>query len=417
MNAIALQSITPRSLVEERNMRPPTIGRIRPGIKVLKASARSNERAAKIYSEMCDAGESFENIGKAIEAKCNLRDALVPKNVPYFTCRPSDFGNGAVANEILKLYGEDRGDGMKLYRFPVLFAFNDWMHNFPNQMAAWGTTGRKFFSEYGTDGVRYCKTYEKPTVDRQAQRVRRNFGGRITIFRQDEAIPDGRCDPEQCPQYQARQCNLTATLIFAIPDIKGLGLVELPTNSIYVLQKAYSAMQTVLLARGRLTGTRFWLSKREFDITRINEEGEPTRQKQMLTVLDADIDIGALLDAADEPVPALDASHDALALIGGGVEDTSSTTTSSDEGVATAHVTESLEDKRNRLGDLLQRLGISTDALKKDFTLYARQSYGPKWTDRPADVDGMNEVLVAALANPNAFHGKLRQACFDVLND
>ena len=56
--------------------------------------------------------------------------------------------------------------------------------------------------------------------------------------------------------------------MFAVPDIKGLGLIELPTNSIYVLQKAYSAMQTVALARGRLTGTRFWLSKREFDITR-----------------------------------------------------------------------------------------------------------------------------------------------------
>jgi hypothetical protein len=37
----------------------------------------------------------------------------------------------------------------------------------------------------------------------------------------------------------------------------------LPTNSIYVLQKAYSAMQTVALARGRLIGTRFFISKRD----------------------------------------------------------------------------------------------------------------------------------------------------------
>ena len=103
--------------------------------------------------------------------------------------------------------------------------------------------------------------------------------------------------------------------MFAVPDVKGLGLIELPTNSIYVLQKAYSAMQTVALARGRLTGTRFWLSKKEFDITRIDDSGQAVRQKQMLTVLDADIDLGALLDGADEAQPALDAASRAVALL------------------------------------------------------------------------------------------------------
>nr|WP_269769661.1 hypothetical protein [Burkholderia gladioli] len=45
----------------------------------------------------------------------------------YFTCRRSDFNNPDVADEILRLYGEERGQGIRLYRFPVLFAFNDWM--------------------------------------------------------------------------------------------------------------------------------------------------------------------------------------------------------------------------------------------------------------------------------------------------
>lgn len=292
MNAVVPLGAAPvRSIVEERAPRAPVIGRIRPGIKVLTSAARQNEHAVRLYEQLVAAGESFEKIGDEIERRCKIRNALAPRNVPYFTCRRSDFTNPDVADEILRLYGEDRGDGLKLYRFPVVFAFNDWMGNIPNEMATWGTTGRKFFSEYGVDGTRFCKQYAQPARDARAQRAQRNFGPRSIILRQDDVIPDGVCNPQMCPQYQARQCNLSARFIFAIPEIRGLGLVELPTNSIYVLQKAYSAMQTVALARGRLTGTRFWISKREFEITRINEQGEPVRQMQMLTVLDADIDI------------------------------------------------------------------------------------------------------------------------------
>lgn len=459
MNAVVSMSASPaRSVVEERAMRPPTIGRIRPGIKVLKQSiARDNERASKIYREMVEAGDSFETIAKALESQCRIRDALVPKNVPYFTCRRSDFTNPDVADEILRLYGEDRGDGVKLYRFPALFAFNDWMQNLPNQMAAWATTGRKFFSEYGNDGTRYCKTYAKVERDPRAQRGKRHFGGRIVIFRQDDSIPDGICDPEQCPQYQSRQCNLSAGFIFAVPDIKGLGLIELPTNSIYVLQKAYAAMQTVLLARGKLTGTRFWISKREFDITRINENGEPVRQKQMLTVLDADIDIGALLDGAEDPVPALEAATEAVALIepggnvhplhgdvpGGvefGVSSPGSTDPAETVGGAseppsgstlqtgmTDHgsqpeltgnaVDEPLEDKRHRMSDLLQRLGLNAETRKQDFRVYAHVTFGRGWAERPADVDRMNERLAAALTDRSPLDREIALAGQSVLFD
>src|ERR1700754_2523822 len=132
---MTLPEAAPRSIVEERAMRPPTIGRIRPGIKVLKSSARENAKAVNLYETMVAAGSSFDDIAKAIESQCKIREALVPRNVPYFTCRRSDFTNPDVADEILRLYGEDRGEGLKLYRFPVLFAFNDWMSNLPNQMA------------------------------------------------------------------------------------------------------------------------------------------------------------------------------------------------------------------------------------------------------------------------------------------
>ncbi|MFM0411265.1 recombination directionality factor [Paraburkholderia dipogonis] len=475
MNAVVnLVNGPARSVVEERALRPPVIGHIRPGIKVLTAKARGNAQAVGIYNDMVSQGHPFDAIAKVIESKCNLKNALVPKNTAYFTCRRSDFNNPDVADEILRLYGEDRGDGVKLYRFPVLFAFNDWMQNLPNQMTVYGTNGRKFFSQYERDGIRYCMTYAKIERDPRAQRTVRHFGGRTVIRRQDEAIPDGICDPEQCPQYQARHCNLSASFVFAVPDIKGLGLIELPTNSIYVLQKAYSAMQTVQLARGKLTGTRFWITKREFDITRINEHGEAVRASQMLTVLDADIDIGALLDAADDAPSALETASRAVALIEaggnvvrlggevdaaisnavaeaavtdascgpeagvdvgatqvGGIGPAASVSTAAGQGTAATtgpllqHVlaaqpatpasTETLADKRDRMSDLLQRLGLSAEDRKQDFRIYAHTKFGRGWSDREQDVDQMNARLVQALTDREAFDreiGEARQPTF-----
>ncbi|MFM0616170.1 hypothetical protein PQR37_19075 [Paraburkholderia nemoris] len=465
MNAVlSLTGAPPRSIVEERALRPPTIGKIRPGIKVLKqAIATANPNAVATYDEMVAAGDSFETIEKALESRFRLKNALIPRNSPYFTCRRSDFTNPDVATEILRLYGEDRGQGVKLYRFPVLFAFNDWMGNLPNQMTAWGTTGRKFFSEYGSDGQRYCKTYAKVERDPRAQRATRTFGGRDIIFRQDDAIPDGICDPEQCPQYQSRQCNLSASFVFAVPDIKGLGLIELPTNSIYVLQKAYSAMQTVVLARGRLTGTRFWISKREFDITRIGDNGEAMRAKQMLTVLDAEIDIGSLLDGADDTEPALEAANRAVALVeaGGNVlplrvdgaietgnaesavliqgesaklhaESDGSLASQFDGGPACesqgpgsllAHVmervgedpdgraaTESIEEKRDRMSDLLKRLGLGAEDRKHDFKVFAHARFGRGWVERAQDLDAMNVRLEQALSAPALLAQEIAEA-------
>ncbi|MFL9911926.1 recombination directionality factor [Paraburkholderia sp. RL17-337-BIB-A] len=424
MNAVVqMFDTTPRSLVEERAIRPPIIGKIRPGIKVLTRTAQANPQAVALYNEMVAAGDSYETIGKTIESKLKLRNALVPRNVSHFACRRSDFSNPETADEILRLYGEDRGGGVKLHRFPVIFAFDDWLRNVPNQMAAYTTAGRQYFSEYERDGKRYCKTYAPVQRDARVQRARRSFGGRLVVQRQDDDIPDGICDPHVCPQYQDRKCNLTATFVFAIPDVKGLGLIELPTNSIYVLQKAYSAMQTVSLARGKLTGTRFWLSKKEFDITRIDDNGQPVRQKQMLTVLDADIDLGALLDTGDEPQPALEAASRAVALIeaAGAVEVLDDPLAESDddvlgsggkegEGSEQADPDEPLEDKRHRMSDLLHRLGLSQPARQQDFRKYGHVTYGRGWAERPSDVDQMNARLTAALTDPVAFDDEIKQA-------
>jgi Recombination directionality factor-like len=415
---LSLLDLTPRSLVEERAIRPPTIGKIRPGIKVLTRAAQGNQQAVEMYKAMVAAGDSYETIGKVIETKLKLKNALIPKNVPYFVCRRSDFTNPATADEILKLYGEDWGDGLKLYRFPVMFAFDDWLRNVPNEMAVYTTTSRQFFSQYGPDGKRYCKTYAPVERDERAQRARRSFGGRLIVHRQDDDIPDGVCDPHACPQYQARKCNLSASFLFVIPEIKGLGLIELPTNSIYVLQKAYGAMQTVSLARGRLLGTRFWLSKREFDITRVDENGQAVRQKQMLTVLDADIDLGALLDGAEAASPALESANQAVALIeatdatrpiegqSAGIEPEASTDPADFE----PDVDETVEDKLDRMSYLLQRLGLNQAARQEDFKILGHVKFGRGWTKRPADIDSMNRCLAAALLDQNELEAEIAKA-------
>jgi hypothetical protein len=423
MNAVvSMLDLTPRSLVEERALRPPTMGKIRPGIKVLTRAMQANQQAVELYNTMAAAGDSYETIGKTLESKLKLKNALVPKNVPYFVCRRSDFSNPATADEILRMYGEDRGDGIKLYRFPVMFAFDDWLRNVPNEMAVYTTTSRQYFSQYGPDGVRYCKTYAPVERDERATRVRRSFGGRLIVHRQDDDIPDGKCDPHACPQYQARKCNLSASFLFVIPEIKGLGLIELPTNSIYVLQKAYGAMQTVALARGRLTGTRFWLSKREFDITRIDENGQAVRQKQMLTVLDADIDLGALLDGADGAVPALESANQAVALIEASgdthvIDQRAADRTSESTGQPPAdpvdyepHPNETLEDKRDRMTDLLHRLGLNSEERQQDVRILGQFRYGRGWTNKLDQVDAMNRFLASALADRTELEAEIASA-------
>ena len=102
--------------------RIPIGGKIRAGIKVLTKKAAGEPRAKAIYDQGVAAGQSYEQIERAItEALPNLKTPLVPRNVPWFTVRAQDFPNPEIAAQILEAYGEDRGEGRHLYRFPVVF--------------------------------------------------------------------------------------------------------------------------------------------------------------------------------------------------------------------------------------------------------------------------------------------------------
>ena len=183
-----------------------------------------------------------------------LRHPLVPKNVPYFSVRRSDFAMPEVADLILQKFGEDRGDGSnRLYRLPVVFPADAWQAIMPHALMCYGTSQLKYWSEYSPDGhERYCMTFDRVPVDSGGKRAIRIFGGRKHVMRTEN---NGRCDPEICPEYQAKQCNLTGRFIFLIPGIPSLNAIELATNSFYSMNAARQTLETVGFLRGGRVGS------------------------------------------------------------------------------------------------------------------------------------------------------------------
>ena len=294
------------TLLGQSAQRIPVGGRIRAGIKALTRRAAENQRAREIYERGVAAGVGFETIEREIaQAVPDLKNPLTPKNVPYFTVRGEDFPNPHIARQILEAFGEDRGDGVKrLYRFPVVFPADAWQQVMPHELIAWTASERRYWSEYSADGqVRYCKTHAPVPVDKSGRRTIRIWGGRKTVLREENG---GLCDPESCPQYQDKKCNLSGRFIFFIPGIKSISAFELATNSFYAMNAAIQKFQTIGFMRGgRISGfldgqrTPFYITKRLVEVPRIDEEGRAVRVAQWLIDLEAPIDVTALLRPDD----------------------------------------------------------------------------------------------------------------------
>jgi len=297
----------PITLLGQREPRIPTAGKIRAGIKVLTKKAASNPQVKALYDDGVISNSTFEEIErKIVEAFPGIEKPLVPKNVAWFTVRPNDFPNPALADQILGLYGEDRGDGVRrLYRFPVMFPADRWQAVMPHELACWSRSEKRYWSEYGPDGhTRYCKMHAPARIDAQTRRVLRTFGGRAHQLRPEN---DGRCDPELCPEFQNRLCNLSGRFIFYIPGIKSLDAFELQTNSFYALSRAIERFETIAFLRGgRLAGfldrhhTPFFLTKKLREVSHIDlKTGQPVRSAHWIIELEAPVDVSALLIEQD----------------------------------------------------------------------------------------------------------------------
>jgi hypothetical protein len=302
----------------------PIGGVIRPGIKILTQAAQQHDAARAIYERGCAEGKDFDTIERDIQqAVPNLKSPLRPANVPYFVARRGDFPMPELADMLLDKYGEVREDGVRrLYRFPVIFAADAWERLMPHTLQVWAAGKRKFWAEYDDNGVRRCKTYAAVPKD-SAGRVIRLFGGRKVVDRPDFG---GQCDPERCPQYQLRQCNLDARLLFIVPGLPTVNLIALPTRSFYSMEGIRQQLQHVASMRGgRLSGyllgrQTFWLSKVYKEVTRIDDDGDAVKGGAWLIELQAPIDVASLL-LAHEPAQVDAAAQAAANVLEAGVSD------------------------------------------------------------------------------------------------
>lgn len=282
---------------------PSVAGRIRPGIKVLtKSAVEKRPDARSIYAAGLARGDTFDAIEAELKKRCGFdKSPLTPKNVPYFRVARADFAIPEVADAILSRYGEDRGDGRQLYRLPVILPFDEALDNLPHQLAAFSASTKRYWSEYEPDGTRRCMKYAPAAANPMNRRALRAFGGRKPILN-TEWQPQGLCDPEACPVYQARECALKGKLQFWIPGIAGSSLFEIPTGSFYSLSQMLSTMKMVLAAcGGRIAGMHqgqplFYVTKVTQEVSRLDEHGNPTRQLQHIIHLEAALEMGSLTD-------------------------------------------------------------------------------------------------------------------------
>ena len=366
---------SPPSVLGQSPARIPTAGKIRAGIRVLSQRAAGDARACEIYERGLRDGHSFDRIEKMLaEALPQLKHPLVPRNVPWFTVRAQDFGNPALAHELLDLHGENRGEGRHLYRFPVVFPSDHWQTVMPHELAAWGAHDKRYWSEYSADGrVRHCMCHAPVPMDTQGRRAVRLFGGRKTVRREANG---GLCEPEVCREYQQRECNLSGRLLFFVPGIRSLSAFELHTGSFYAMNAAIQKFETVAFLRGgRISGfldrqrTPFYLCKRRMEVPHIDEHGQAVRVPQWIIELEAPVDVGALLRDREVDESVVVQADAACAVLEGSLAEP-----------ATAGEVDSAGSDGEPVLDKVLALagGLGIDAV--DFEAYAARRWGPGWT-------------------------------------
>ena len=378
--AAASPSLSPSSssLLGQGPARIPTAGKIRAGIQVLTRKAAEHPLARDIYAQGVSDGHSFGQIEQSLLAALpQLKAPLAPKNVPWFTVRAQDFPNPEIAQQILDAYAEDRGDGQRLYRFPVVFPSDHWQTVLPHELAAWGTNDKRYWSEYAPDGqVRHCKTHAPVPFDDTGRRVIRLFGGRKTVDREANA---GLCDPEACPEYQQRLCNLSGRFVFFMPGIRSISAFELHTNSFYAMNAAIQKFKTVAFLRGgRISGfldrqrTPFYLTKRLMEVSRIDKHGKAVRVSQWIIDLEAPVDVTALLREQDDADTTLTQAQWASQVLEGdraSAQETQPAVAASHDG----------EPSLDRLLARVQAMGLEPAR----YTAYADRRWGSGWKLNP----------------------------------
>lgn len=401
------------SLLGASSARIPVGGKIRAGIKVLTRRAAEQPLACELYEQGVAAGQSFEQIERAIaQALPKLKTPLVPRNVPWFTVRAQDFPNPELARQIVDAHGEDRGEGRRVYRFPVVFPSDHWQTVMPHELAAWGAHEKRFWSEYSADGrVRHCMTHAPVPLDDTGRRTIRIFGGRKTMAREANG---GLCDPENCLEYQQRQCNLSGRFLFFIPGIRSISAFELHTNSFYAMNAAIQKFETVgFLRGGRISGfldrqrTTFFLTKKLMEVAHIDEFGKAVRVPQWIIELEAPVDVTALLREREDDDAAIVQAQLATQVLEGAAQALAKPAV---ESVPVGKGTHGVSEKREGEPSL-ERLLAQAQARGIDparYQAYADQRWGSGWKLNPHGRRRAWDELVERYRNdPQGYRDKI----------
>lgn len=287
------------SILSERVNREDRItrlsGKIRPGIMVLTKAAQKNEKAVEIYRDGVAKRLKYSEIEKQISDETGLAHPMYPRNTEYFSVAASDFGMPEIAEKILAMYGEDRGEGIRLYRFPVVFHSDDLNEIYPNEFKRYG--GKPSYeSFYDMEGIRKCRylpeiVQEEGASRKVVQRLRR------------EKIVRGICNPAQCPEFCCGECKFRGHLRFYIPGITTLGLIEMSSTSSYAAEAIWGDLQRILELIGTIPRYNpanpdqniFWITKKQETRSYIDENNRQRTGLQWVPSLQAEIDMGKVL--------------------------------------------------------------------------------------------------------------------------
>lgn len=372
---------------------PKVSGKIRPGIMILTNKAKENPAVVKMYDEGVASQLSFEQIADRLEKAFGNKHLMRPVNVPYFTVRSIDFAMPEIANFILQKYGEDRGEGVKLYRFPIVFGSDNLSEILDFKFQHHTASGMQHWSS-DDQGARVCKTFKAiPIV---AGKAVRQVGGREVINRNNEFY---RCQPSECNEFQTGQCKLRGRMLFYVPGIPGGGMYEIPTGSKNFGFESEKILRDVLQATGgRLRGFGtdkpvFWLTKKlkkGLPMIDYADNGKAKKTDQWVIEIEADIDMGNLIERRANLTLAGSQSAALLAgKVSTGSETTALITASAGAMVAESVVTidsqpvqtttqpePSVKALRAEVAALLQEINITPET----FTVYAAHNWGNAWS-------------------------------------
>ena len=415
------------NILSEKRVSLPIGGKIRAGIKVLTKAAAGDQKVKAVYEKGVADGKPFDDIAKDIAATGFSGTALVPKNVQYFTARRNDFAMPEVADRIMSMYGEDRGDGVKrLYRFPVVFPVDAWQVVLPHALKCYTASELKFWSEYDQAGTRYCKTRAAVPVDAKSKRAVRLFGGRPIVLREEN---NGLCIPEKCPEYQGKKCNLSGSFLFYMPGVPGTSVIEVPTNSFYAMNAARNQLELVSFTRGgKISGLHngnpiFWITKKEHDVSHIDNEGKVKKVAQWLIEIEADIDMTKLLRGPDEDDSGAEAENAHAVLTGQsmqlveGKQESSAPESQSENVQGKPVVTQGDAPKDEKTVDEIKRIrayvfekitlfGIATES----YVDYAVWKWGDAWSRDLSALKQVQEELELAKDDPVAYKATVLDA-------